>query len=180
MMMPRFVNPLLASTLLALWSGAPAADVPQHLEVQPACLFTDQRPIQLALEHAVTPRQRQVGLMERTELSPNQGMVFLYDEVRPANAGFWMYRTRISLDIAWLDHNGRIVAIDTMTPCESEQPRSCPTWAPGHPHRNVLELPAGFFDRHNVTTGDRLVVNLNDHEACAPGSPETPQPDPLD
>lgn len=143
--------------------GAPP---PQFLESHAACLVTDAAVVPLQLEHASTTEQRRFGLMERTELAANAGMLFLYPSQRSAGSGFWMYRTRLPLDIAWLDEAGVILAVDTMTPCESGTPADCPSWSPGVPHRHVLEMNADFFAEHHVAVGDRVIVNLNDHNPC--------------
>ncbi|MGM0569111.1 DUF192 domain-containing protein [Marinobacter sp.] len=159
---------LLALCLLATASLADEVP-PQHLPSREACLITSEGPVPVMLEHAVTPEQRRWGLMERENLPARAGMLFYYDSDRPASAGFWMYRTRIPLDIAWLDEDGVILATDTMTPCETDQARNCPTWPAGVPHRNVLEMNAGFFERHHVGTGDKLLADLNDNKPC-PGA----------
>jgi len=56
--------------------------------------------VRLSLELAVSPEQRTMGLMERHHLPENAGMLFLYDSTQPPDAGYWMFRTRIPLDIA--------------------------------------------------------------------------------
>lgn len=139
---------------------------PQFLDAYQACLVTDSEAIPVQLEQATKPEQHRYGLMERQSLPDNAGMVFFYPSERGADAGFWMYRTRIPLDIAWLDDKGVILAMDTMTPCDTESARNCPTWSPGTPHRHVLEMNAGFFDKHHVNVGDKLVINLNDNAPC--------------
>lgn len=156
--------------LVGLWTistGALADSAPpQQLDAWEGCLLTSDGPVPVVLEHASTREQHRWGLMERDSLPENAGMLFFYQSERSATAGFWMYRTRIPLDIAWLDENGTILAMDTMTPCDTEQARDCPSWAPGLPHRNVLEMNAGFFRKHHVETGDKLVADLNDNKAC--------------
>jgi hypothetical protein len=70
-----------------------------------------------------------------------------------------MYRTRIPLDIAFLDAGGVIRSIRRMTPCEAVSPRQCPSYLPGTPYRFALELNAGAFQRIGADTGDRLLVS---------------------
>lgn len=161
---------VLLLLLAALAAAGARAAPPQFLDAYQACLVTGSEQIPVRLEHAVTPEQRRLGLMERTRLPDNGGMLFWYQEQRAASAGFWMYRTRIALDIAWLDENGVILALDTITPCETEIARNCPSWSPGVPHYRVLEMNAGFFEAHHVAVGDKLVANLNDNKACPSAS----------
>ncbi|GGY67500.1 DUF192 domain-containing protein [Marinobacter zhanjiangensis] len=156
--------------LPVLFIGGPAlagsSAPPQTLESYQACLVTGSDAIPVQLEQATSPVEHRYGLMERESLPEDAGMLFVYPAERDANAGFWMYRTRIPLDIAWLDDDGVILAMDTMTPCKTESARNCPSWAPGVRHRHVLEMNAGFFADHSVAVGDRLVANLNDNITC--------------
>ncbi|MFW6079183.1 MAG: DUF192 domain-containing protein [Gemmatimonadota bacterium] len=117
----------------------------------------------LTVEVAETDEQRGYGLMERTSLPESHGMIFRYDSPRPPDAGFYMYRTRIPLDIAFLDGDGRIVAIEGMEPCESPYPSACPRYAPGEPYTAALEVNAGYFESRGIGIGDRVVV-LDDGE----------------
>src|SRR3990172_441865 len=65
--------------------------------------------VPLLIEVARTDAQRTVGLMDRPFLEENSGMVFLFDSVRSEDAGFWMWRTKMSLDIAFMDSAGVIM-----------------------------------------------------------------------
>jgi uncharacterized protein len=112
---------------------------------------------ELRVEIAATDAQRALGLMERTHLPDERGMLFLYDSEQPGSAGFWMYRTRIPLDIAFVDGDGTIVSILGMDPCESPDPRWCPTYEPGTPYRAALEVNRGWFEARSVGVGDRIV-----------------------
>ncbi len=96
--------------------------------------------------------------MERRVLPDSAGMLFLYASEQPATAGFWMFRTRLPLDIAFLDSSGVVVAIRGMTPCSAELAAGCPTYAPDVPYRAALEVNAGYFERHGVSTGSRVTL----------------------
>nr|WP_298413438.1 DUF192 domain-containing protein [uncultured Halomonas sp.] len=112
----------------------------------------------LSVEIARTPHERSFGLMERDDLPDDAGMLFVYEREQPSASGFWMYRTRIPLDIAFLSENGEIRAIDTMPPCESEQAARCPSYPAGVPFYTALEVNAGYFDMHGIEVGDRLTL----------------------
>jgi uncharacterized protein len=114
--------------------------------------------IRLGVELAVSGEQKSTGLMERRQLADSAGMLFVYDSVQPPDAGFWMYRTRIPLDIAYTDPAGRIRAIEHMVPCESAIPQGCPTYPPGVPYQYALEVNGGFFARRRVTVGDSVAL----------------------
>lgn len=106
------------------------------------------------VEVAADRERRQQGLMERTALAPDAGMLFLFDEPQAWDAGFWMFRTLLPLDIAFLDQEGRILAIRQMVPCPSTAPRNCPLYRPGVPYRAALEVNLGYFTAHGIRVGD--------------------------
>jgi uncharacterized membrane protein (UPF0127 family) len=112
---------------------------------------------QITAELAETAEQRAYGLMERSSLPDDHGMLFTYAEPQAPDAGFWMYRTLIPLDIAFLDDEGRVIAFHAMEPCASPYPQVCRTYAPGAPYRSALEVARGYFQRRGVAIGDRIV-----------------------
>jgi uncharacterized protein len=107
-------------------------------------------------EVARSAEQKTMGLMERRSLPDTAGMLFLYTSDQPPSAGFWMFRTRIPLDIAFADSAGRIVGIRQMIPCEAQLAAGCPSYEPGQAYRVALEVNAGFLARHGVAVGSRL------------------------
>lgn len=113
----------------------------------------------LRVEVARTEEQRGFGLMVRPELDTGSGMLFVYDSVQPSDAGFWMWRTRMPLDIAYMDSTGRIVSIRQMAPCESPYAEDCPQYSPGSGYRSALEVNQGWFAEHGFGVGDRVVVD---------------------
>lgn len=121
-------------------------------------LATASDTVPLLLELAVTQSQHQVGLMERRQLDERAGMLFIYTVTQPPDAGFWMYRTRIPLDIAFLDSTGVIRSIRAMVPCPTTVPQGCPTYPPGTPYRYALEVNAGALQRFGADTGSRLLI----------------------
>lgn len=110
----------------------------------------------LRVELAVNESQRNRGLMGRDSLAPETGMLFIYPQNRPAGSGFWMYRTRIPLDIAWLDAQGTILSVQRMTPCEHAEPGRCPVYRSDKPYRAALEVNAGYFSEHDISAGSRV------------------------
>ena len=114
--------------------------------------------IRLSLELARSPAQKTMGLMERRALAENAGMLFVYDSAQAKDAGFWMYRTRIPLDIAYLDSTGAVRVILAMVPCTATLIDGCPSYPPNVPYRYALEMNAGFFARHGIGAGDVLLV----------------------
>lgn len=150
--------------LLSVGACEPAAE-PERTAFVPVVAF-DTIPVEvqagsdtfhLSAELAETDAQRSYGLKQRPDLPENHGMLFVYAEPQDSSAGFWMYRTLIPLDIAYLDAEGRIVAILSMAPCESPYARVCRTYPPGVPYSGALEVNRGYFDRRGIGLGDRVV-----------------------
>lgn len=133
-----------------------AADprVTAALETVPLVIHGERGPQRLEVEVARSAGERSRGLMERDRLDENAGMLFLYPRPQPARNGFWMYRTRIPLDIAFIDEAGRIAEIHRMTPCPAEAPGDCPVTRPDVPYRAALEVNAGAFAAMGVAAGD--------------------------
>ena len=121
-------------------------------------LLTTMDTLRLIVELAIKPEQHTLGLMERRHLPDSAGMLFLYDATQPDSSAYWMYRTRIPLDIAYIDSAGTIRNIRHMEPCQTMLAQSCPSYPAGAPFRAALEVNAGYFARHSVQVGDRVLL----------------------
>jgi uncharacterized membrane protein (UPF0127 family) len=89
------------------------------------------------------------GLMDRTTLPHNQGMLFIFEEMAPRS--FWMRNTRISLDIIYVDDKKKVVSIQKNAIPQSDE--SLPSSGPA---QYVVEVNAGFCDTYNIQPGDSL------------------------
>jgi uncharacterized protein len=114
--------------------------------------------IPLVVELARTRDQMTMGLMERTQLADTAGMLFIYPANQPGTAGFWMFRTKIPLDIAFVDSAGVIRSIRNMAPCATATAQNCPTYTPDVPYRAALEVNGGWFNRRQIALGDRVLL----------------------
>lgn len=161
-------NPLAFTALAALVAGAAACDrEPGGADelAEPVVAFdtasvrieTATDTFQLRVELAESAEQRTHGLMERDNLAPDAGMLFLFTSPQEASNAFYMFRVRIPLDIAYIDENARIVSIRTMQPCDSPNPQLCRTYPAGAAFSSVLEVNAGYFAEHGIDVGDRVV-----------------------
>ena len=101
-------------------------------------------------EVASTQPQVQKGLMFRTSLAPDRGMLFLFS--KEDSLQFWMFQTLIPLDIVWMDSDKKIVEISADTPPCKTEASQCPQYGGHEPSLFVLELPAGSVSRYHLRT----------------------------
>lgn len=107
------------------------------------------------VELAVSPEQRRQGLMFRTELADDRGMLFDFGKRQPIT--MWMRNTYVPLDMLFIDTDGEIAQIAANT-----QPLSDAVIASRAPARAVLELRAGVTQELGIAPGDRVVHPLFD------------------
>lgn len=131
---------------------------PVGFDTAALAFITSSDTVRMAAEIAERADQRAYGLMDRDALDADAGMIFLYDQIQSENTGFWMYRTRIPLDIAYFDGAGRIVGIEQMMPCASLDPGRCTGYAAGVPYFGAVEANRGYFTRNGISIGDRIVL----------------------
>jgi uncharacterized membrane protein (UPF0127 family) len=104
--------------------------------------------VPVRVEIADTPAKRQRGLMERTALAEDAGMLFVYG--REVTNAFYMKDTLIPLSIAFIDPQGRIVDIQDMQPLDETD------HYPAAPYQYALEVNQGFFAEHGIQVGNML------------------------
>lgn len=148
-----------ASLAFLLSACAEGVASPQSgLSKEAACFLNASESVPVTLEVAETLEQRSKGLMGRTGLDDNAGMLFVYEEDRAPEHGFWMYKTLIPLDIAYVSAAGRIENIRNMVPCASADTGQCPTYPAGVTFRYAVEMAAGYFQEHSIGVGDYLRI----------------------
>ena len=103
----------------------------------------------LEVELAKTPEQSARGLMYRTHMASDHGMLFALG-TRDDHA-FWMHNTCISLDMMFVDDDGTIVGLLENVPTLDDHPRSV-----GCASRYVIETNAGWCRQHGVSAGQRV------------------------
>ncbi len=103
-------------------------------------------PRPVTVEVADDESERAVGLMYRTSMDADRGMLFVYPEALERR--FWMKNTRIPLSIAFIGSDGVIVSIKDLKPMDTNQTPS------GAPAQYALEMNLGWFSEHGVVPGD--------------------------
>jgi uncharacterized protein len=139
----RAVPRLAPLVLLALVSSA-ACTEPETPSV--TIHLSPERSVTVRVEIADSPEERALGLMYRTSLEPDAGMLFLFPD--ESERSFWMKNTPLPLDIVFLSSAGVIVGI-----AERTTPFSLDPIPSGAPARRVLEVAAGFVAQHGLRVG---------------------------
>ena len=144
-------QPLLVLALVALIAvaGLVSHAAAEDDALEPLSIETEASVHTVMVEIADTPKEQSVGLMHRTELAPDRGMLFDFGVTRQVT--MWMKNTLIPLDMFFAESDGRIVTIaERTTPLSEKRIRS------GQPVRFVLEMAGGSAERLGVKTGGRL------------------------
>jgi uncharacterized membrane protein (UPF0127 family) len=143
MSLARVIRPLILCLLAFLLPGAVSA-ADHSLVIDSA-----NGPQRFTVELATTPEQMELGLMYRTSLAADAGMLFLYASERPVE--FWMKNTLIPLDMLFIGADGHIRRI-----AERTVPLSLTPIASGDAVRAVLEVNGGTAQRLGIRPGDRV------------------------
>lgn len=104
-------------------------------------------------EIAATPESRMRGLMQREHLCARCGMLFAFPAAD--RYGFWMKETPLPLSIAFIAPDGRIINIEEM------QPHTTELHYPKNDALYALEMNRGWFARHGIKAGHRVLGAKN-------------------
>lgn len=136
-------------TLLVL---AFAAALPACAADAPSVELKGQR---FSIEVAEDEAARNQGLMNRTEMAADHGMLFVFQDDAPR--AFWMKNTKIPLDMLFFDAERKLVSVQhDVPPCLADP---CPGYSSGAPARYVLELNGGRARKLGVQSGDELSIH---------------------
>lgn len=144
----RFLPFLAVFALLSACGGSDAAKTaaPKTIDDRFAIKIGD-RTVQMQI--AALPGEQQKGLMFRTTMGEDEGMIFVF--AGPQQQGFWMRNTVLPLDIGYIDPTGELKEIYPMYP-HDERPVASRS-------RNIqfcLEMNQGWFARNGVKPGVML------------------------
>ena len=104
--------------------------------------------VEVAVEIADDRSEQARGLMERTALAEDRGMLFVYPRER--DLSFWMENTLIPLSIAYINDDGSIADILDMEPLDTTSHPS------SEPVQYALEVNQGFYEEHGIEAGDTV------------------------
>ena len=139
---------LLILVLTVMLSGC-GNEAPNDLAV-----ITLPNDFQITSQVANSPSEQHQGLSGTESLVDNEGMLFIYDSALIPS--YWMKGMLFSLDFIWLNE-GYIVDLT-----ENVAPENPPTtyYSPSSPVDQVLEVNAGFIEKHSLSVGDYLDIDL--------------------
>jgi uncharacterized membrane protein (UPF0127 family) len=109
-------------------------------------------------EIATTQEEQAKGLGGKIKLGENDGMLFVYKNKE--NLTFWMKDMNFPIDIIWIADN-KIVDISPNTPLFTNN--KITTIQTNQPTNQVLEVNAGFADKHKIKIGDQIEILKNNY-----------------
>ncbi len=141
-----YVNRFLALAIAVFGFGAAEAQSGPQPRLATVPITAGMHVIQAEL--AITPQQQMTGMMFRTSMGTNEGMLFVNDE--RGMRCFWMRNTLLPLTIAFIDDDGTIVNLADMAP------RSEASHCSEKPVRFALEMNQGWFAKRGIKAGTKL------------------------
>ena len=139
--------------LLFLWANAAPAASPAPVGAPLEVVTADGGHHAFTVEVASTSEQLATGLMYRTSLAPDHGMLFDFGQPRPI--AMWMKNTFIPLDMLFITADGHVISV-----AERTVPQSTTTITAPRPARAVLEVNGGTAERLGIKAGDKVVHPL--------------------
>jgi hypothetical protein len=127
-------------------AAAPARQLPTHAQPKLRSIRIWLGAEELSAEIARTPMEQETGMMFRTNLDENAGMLFVFPH--PRQASFWMTNCPLPLSAAYIDPQGAILEIHQL---RANDPT--PVVAESSNILFVLEVNQGWFARHHLEPG---------------------------
>lgn len=140
----------LAALIAALLCASVWANDRPQLDLPRITLHAGMHLIQAQV--ASTPEQRATGLMHRSDMPANEGMLFVFEQ--PATQCFWMKNTLLALTAAFIADDGRIVNLVDM------KPQTLDAHCSKAPVRYVLEMNQGWFAKRGIQAGFQLKASV--------------------
>ena len=107
--------------------------------------------IEFSVLIAESNKDRRQGLMHIEFMEENQGMLFVFNP--PRRVSMWMRNTPMSLDILFIDRNGKVINME-----ENTTPYSTKALSSGGTIRWVLEINSGLAKTKGIKTGDLVIL----------------------
>jgi uncharacterized membrane protein (UPF0127 family) len=137
-----------ASILVVLWSlgGCHHASSPSATATPEVIFSSRAGEIHSQVEVARNDHDRMIGLMFRSGLIKDHGMVFIFDH--PEHTKFWMKNTYIPLDMIFVSEGRKVIYVE-----ENAEPLTLTQRGPEEESRYVIEMAGGWARAHGIERG---------------------------
>ena len=142
----------IAASLIAFCSSVSAQNTPQ-MDLPRTVLSAGIYRFEVQL--ARSPQEQEIGLMYRSTMPQNEGMLFVFPEAH--QQCFWMKNTQIPLTAAFVAADGTIVNLEDM------KPQTTDSHCSAKPVPYVLEMNQGWFAKKGIKAGMRLSSEAFQH-----------------
>jgi uncharacterized membrane protein (UPF0127 family) len=115
--------------------------------------FPQSDNVKIAIEVADTQEKRAYGLMNRTQLDWDSGMLFVFEHEQ--GLAFWMKDTLIPLDILFIGENGEINTIHK----NAEPKNTLKRYLSEKPSKYALEVNSGFVEQNRIEIGHFVKIH---------------------
>lgn len=145
----KVLKVLIAGVLVGVAAAAILLFYSLYVKQSQKTIFVGGQDVSVVV--ASTPEARARGLSETSQLDPNNGMLFVFDDI--ADHGIWMKDMNYPIDIVWLSDSKHVVHIE-----KNISPDTYPEiFRPSQPAKYVLEVPASFSDENDIQPGLLLI-----------------------
>lgn len=149
--MKKFFTRFFLIALVLVITNTQAACAKEVIDQQALTIETKNGgPIAFHVELAITQEQQMYGLMNRTSLPEDAGMLFIFNDV--AKRAFWMKDTLIPLDMLFISADGTIHHIHHMA-----KPQDLTNITSEKPVKAILEINGGLSDILGIAEGDKVI-----------------------
>lgn len=140
----------LLSFLLVACDGQTSGDSARESSLRNLVIVShDGKRHNFQIELALTPKDQAKGLMNRTEMAKDAGMLFFFPEEN--DRSFWMKNTLIPLDMVFIREDGTIGKVH-----DSAKPQDLTSIKSDGPAMAVLELNGGVAKDLGIVAGDMV------------------------
>lgn len=157
---PTGSPPGTATSTAASTAAETGTAAPPNTSARATFLVDGDPATTVTLEVADTDEERRRGLMNRTSLPKNHGMVFVYEDA--AQRTFWMKNTKISLDIVFVAANGTVLNVAHADPQPNASDAELRRYSSDGPAKYVVEVNQGFANRTGVEAGTEVRFDWNE------------------
>jgi uncharacterized membrane protein (UPF0127 family) len=144
----KIMRTTFTATLAFLFVGYTACEAQETAQTQLPRTTLSVGIHQIDTQLAVSPQQKEVGLMFRKEMPQHEGMLFVFES--PSRQCFWMKNTLLPLTAAFVSDDGTIVNLEDM------KPQTTDSHCSAKPVRFVLEMNQGWFAKKGVKAGAKI------------------------